>query len=73
MRCKNSVRTNGRCPWVVQATYTDDDKRAFVFTSETTWIDPTTFYPVGGEVTVFYVEDEPKVNAVVLDKLPEAV
>jgi hypothetical protein len=68
-----TVRTNGRCPWVVQATYTDDDKRAFVFTSETTWLDPTAFYPVGGDVTVFYVEDEPKVNAVVLDKLPEEV
>jgi len=69
-----STRVNGRSPWVIEATYADAASgRSFLFTSESIWIDPQPFYPVGGEVTVFYLEDEPTVNAVVLDALPEAV
>jgi hypothetical protein len=69
-----SVRSNGRSPWYLEATYADPESgKSYLFTSESVWTNPEATYPVGSEVTVFYLVEDPKTNAVVLDKLPEAV
>jgi hypothetical protein len=69
-----SQRSNGRSPWYLEATYADPDTgKSYQFTSESVWTSLEATYPVGSEVTVFYLADDPTVNAVVLDKLPEAV
>lgn len=73
---RTSVRVNGRSPWVIEATFNEGSgamSKSYLFTSDSIWIDPEPFYPVGSDVTVCYLEEEPGVNAFVLDKLPEAV
>ena len=72
VRIDPSFRVNGRNPWVIVAEYQEENQgRKFVFTSEFLWINPESYYPVGSEVTVFYLPENPSTYALVLDKIPE--
>lgn len=66
-----TLRVNGRSPWVIAATFDDSSGRKLEFKSERLWYDPTPYYPNGSEVTVYFLDDDPRVNAFQLDKLPE--
>jgi Protein of unknown function (DUF3592) len=72
VRIDASFRGNSGKPWVIVAEYQDGkQRRKLAFTSEFLWIDPTSYYPVGSEVTVYYLPENPTSYAFVLDKIPE--
>jgi Protein of unknown function (DUF3592) len=72
VRIDASFRGNSGKPWVIVAEYKDEKhRRNHAFTSEFLWIDPTSYYSVGSEVTVYYLPQEPTKYAFVLDKIPE--
>jgi hypothetical protein len=62
-------RVNGQSPSYVEATYTDQDTgQTYTFKSESVWTDLEATFPIGSEITVCYLADDPTVYAVVLDK-----
>jgi hypothetical protein len=64
----------GRPSWVIVAEYRDANlDRTFAFTSHNIWINPQTYYPIGSDITVYYLPDKPSVYAFQLGKLPEAL
>jgi hypothetical protein len=74
VRQETSTQVGGRSPWVILAEYRDASlERTFAFTSHNIWINPESHYPVGSDVTVYYLPDKPSVYAFQLDKLPEVV
>jgi hypothetical protein len=59
-------------PWFLLAEFTDEiTGKPYVATSQWIWIDPREQYPVGSNVTVYCLPDEPKKNMFQLDRLPE--
>ena len=72
VRIDASFRGNSGKPWVIVAEYKDEkQRRKLAFTSEFLWIDPTSYYPVGSEVTVYYLFEKPSECVFVLGKIPE--
>lgn len=64
----HEVCHNRAHPWRITA---EHEGRTFV--SPDLWTDPTPHYPVGSEVPVFVVPDEPDVYAFKLEKMPDEV
>jgi Protein of unknown function (DUF3592) len=70
----HSVTINGRSPWVLVAEFQDPATgKSCAFTSHNLWVNPEPHYPVGSEVTVFYLPEKPSVNAFQIENLPEIV
>ena len=65
----HSVTSNGKSPWVIVADYEDLNTEPLTFRSEFLWRDPSPFYPPESEVTVLYLETNPKKNVFKLDRL----
>ena len=63
------VHVNGRSPWVNTAHY-NDRGRDLTFKSQYLWENPGPFYPSGSDVTVCFLDDDPRVYAFKLEKLP---
>jgi hypothetical protein len=72
IRIDRSIRS-GQNSWMIVAEYQDEKlPRKLTFTSDYLWSDPTSHYPVGSAVTVFYLRTKPTIHAFVLDRIPEA-
>jgi hypothetical protein len=64
-----SLRVNGRSPWVIVAEFKDEiTGQTIPCTSHYLWSDPAPEYPVGGEVTIYHLQDQPAKYAFLLDK-----
>jgi hypothetical protein len=62
-------KVNGRRPWVIEAEHRDDALgKTYAFTSEALWTMPA--LAAGGEVTVYYIPDEPGTYAFQLERPP---
>ncbi len=72
VRHDTSTKINGQSPWVLVAEFKDEiSGNDFAATSQWIWVNPEPHYPVGSEVTVYYMPDNPRKNTFKLDKLPE--
>jgi Protein of unknown function (DUF3592) len=59
---------NGQSPWVIVAEYHDDRLgEAHAFISHWLWDNPLDRHPIGSEVMVYYLLEEPRVYAVQID------
>lgn len=72
VRPNTRYRVNRRSPWVIEAEYRDEALgKTYTFTSESLWTMPAGLYAPGGEVTVYYLPDDPGTYAFQLEKPPE--
>lgn len=72
VRIDRSVTVNDQSPWIIVAVFKDDvSGQPIECTSHYLWADPTPQYPVGCEVTIYYLQGQPQKHAFQLDKLPE--
>jgi len=70
IRLNHTMRVNGRHPWVIVAEYREDELgQPYTFSSDYLWSDPTSAYPVGSYVTVYYLPHKPTVYVVELERL----
>jgi hypothetical protein len=69
IRLDRNLKVGQQSPWVIVATAPDDvTGQELTFTSRYLWDDPEPRFPVGSEVTVYYLPDRPKVCAFELEK-----
>jgi hypothetical protein len=69
IRRDKSVTVNRQSPWVIDAEFHDEiTGRTIRCTSHYLWTDPAMEYPVGGQVTVYHMPDQPEKYAFQLDK-----
>jgi hypothetical protein len=60
VRRDNTVKVDNQSPWVIDAEFKDEITNQIVpCTSHYLWADPTPEYPVGSDVTVYYLPDQP--------------
>jgi hypothetical protein len=72
IRRDESVTVNSRSPWVIDAEFKDEITGQTVrCTSHYLWANPALQYPVGTEVTVYYLPDQQAKYAFQLDKTDE--
>jgi hypothetical protein len=70
IRQDESVEVNHRSPWVIDAQFKDEiTGQVISCTSHYLWTNPEFQYPVGSEVTVYCLPDQPTKYAFQLDKI----
>ena len=69
---RSSASVNHVHPWVLVAEFKDEiTGKEYAAASQFVWVNPEQHYPVGSEVTVYYLPDQPQKNTFQLDRLPE--
>jgi hypothetical protein len=72
IRIDKSVTVDEQSPWVIVAAFKDDlTGQTIQCTSHYLWADPAPHYPVGSEVTVYYLQGRPQKHAFQLDKIQQ--
>jgi hypothetical protein len=73
IRQDKSVTVDDQSPWVIVAVFKDEwTGQTIQCTSHYLWANPAPDYPVGSEVTVYYLQGRPHKHAFQLDKIQEA-
>jgi hypothetical protein len=69
---RSSASINHQHPWVLVAEFKDEiTGKEYAAASQFIWVNPEPHYPIGSEVTVYYLPDRPEKNTFQLDRLPE--
>ena len=72
IKVDKSVKVNQQHPWVLVAQFQDEvSNQTITCSSHYLWEDPSFRFPVGSEVTVYHLQDQPQKCAFQLDKPTE--
>jgi hypothetical protein len=70
IRRETSVAVDHQSPWVIVAEFRDRiNAQTVTCTSHYLWTDPVRAYPVGSEVTVYYLPDQPQKYVFQVDRI----